>query len=148
MRFVARSVIHCTPERLFAFHELPDVLERLLPPWEQAHVVQSAASLTMGNFAIVKIRIAPLLWTYIESFHAIYEPPHVFEDVQVRGPFRSWRHRHVVEAHADGAQLTDEIDFEPPGGLVGRWLAPRIIVPRMRRGFAYRHEVTRQWCEL
>jgi len=34
MRFTKESVIRATPERVFAFHELPDAFERLMPPWE------------------------------------------------------------------------------------------------------------------
>jgi ligand-binding SRPBCC domain-containing protein len=147
MRFVAESVIRCTPERLFAFHELPDALQRLTPPWEHARIVQSVASLERGNVAIVAIRIAPLLWTRIESMHTIYDPPHKFEDVQVRGPFRSWRHQHLIEPHPDGARLSDIIDVEPPLGILGRWFGPLIIRPRLQRAFKFRHEVTQQWCE-
>lgn len=71
----------------------------------------------------------------------------MFEDVQIEGPFRSWRHRHVIEPHNDGAILRDEIDYEPPLWIVGK-LANRITIePRLRRLFEYRHEVTRRWCE-
>ena len=147
MRFVAKSVIHCTPERLFAFHELPDAFRRLLPPWERIEVIQTAPSLQMGNVTIVRTRIAPLLWVTLESAHTIYDPPHAFEDIQIQGPFKSWRHRHLVEPHEEGAKLTDEIHFEAPGGVVGRLLAPKMVVPRLQKMFEYRHEVTRRWCE-
>jgi ligand-binding SRPBCC domain-containing protein len=71
----------------------------------------------------------------------------MFEDVQVKGPFRSWRHRHIIEAHAEGATLRDEIDYEPPLGFIGRAVAPLLVRKRLQRLFDYRHDVTRQWCE-
>jgi ligand-binding SRPBCC domain-containing protein len=71
----------------------------------------------------------------------------MFEDVQVSGPFKSWRHRHIIERHALGATLRDEIEYEPPLGWLGRLAAPLLIIPRLRRLFEYRHLVTRQWCE-
>jgi hypothetical protein len=46
-----------------------------------------------------------------------------------------------------GTLLRDVITFEPPFGWVGRALAPLIIMPRLRKLFAYRHEVTRAWCQ-
>jgi len=147
MRFVRESVIRAAPERVFAFHELPDALARLTPPWEATRVVEHARDLRPGAKTVVETRvlgIVPVVW---EAEHTAYDPPRMFEDVQRRGPFRSWRHRHVVESHAEGAILRDEIEYEPPLGWLGRLLAPVLVEPRLVRVFAYRHEVTRRWCE-
>jgi ligand-binding SRPBCC domain-containing protein len=147
MRFIAESVIHTTPERLFAFHELPDALSRLMPPSEHARVIQLPRSLRPGERAIVAVRIAPFVWIETESVHTAYDPPWLFEDQQVRGAFGSWHHRHIITADPNGARLRDEIDFTPPLGPLGRLAAPLVILPRLRKMFAYRHEVTRAWCE-
>jgi ligand-binding SRPBCC domain-containing protein len=147
MRFVAESVIRCSPERLFAFHELPDALQRLTPPWETSRVIQAAASLRPGQRAIVEIRVAPFVRIRTEAVHTVYEPPFLFVDEQVRGPFRRWHHRHEIAAEGEGARLTDAIELEPPFGWIGRLFAPWIIFPRLRRLFAFRHEVTRAWCQ-
>lgn len=147
MQFAAASVIRAAPERVFAFHELPDALARLTPPWEKTRIVAAPPSLQPGARAVVEVRVAPLVWRRMESVHTVYEPPFRFEDEQVRGAFRRWHHRHLIAPHEEGALLTDVIDFDPPLGLLGRALAPRLIIPRLRRVFAYRHEVTRAWCE-
>jgi ligand-binding SRPBCC domain-containing protein len=147
MTFVRESIIRATPERVFAFHELPDALERLTPEWEQARVVEAARSLQVGSRAVVETRIfgvVPVRWV---AEHTAYDPPRMFEDVQVRGPFRSWRHRHLVEPHAEGAILRDEIEYAPPLGILGRLVSPLLIEPRLKRLFEYRHRVTREWCE-
>src|SRR5918998_261722 len=86
MRFVKESVIRARPERVFAFHELPDALRRLTPPWERARVVEHAGSLRVGARAIVETRlfgVVPVRWV---ARHTAYDPPHMFEDVQVSGP--------------------------------------------------------------
>jgi ligand-binding SRPBCC domain-containing protein len=145
-RFTARSVIRTTPEALFAFHELPDAFLRLLSPSEKIHVPQVAPSLEIGSRTIVDIRIG-FLYVRFESLHTAYDPPHSFEDQQVRGPFKRWRHRHIVEPHPDGALLIDDIAYTPPFGLLGRLINPIIIKPRLRRVFAFRHRVTREYCE-
>ena len=147
MQFVKESVIRATPESVFEFHERPDVLTLLLPPWESARVVQPAKISEVGSQAIVETRIlGPIKMRWVAQ-HTVYDPPHIFEDVQVKGPFRSWRHRHVVEAHVNGALLRDLIDYKPPLGFLGRAFAPLLVEPRLRRLFDYRHEVTRKWCE-
>jgi ligand-binding SRPBCC domain-containing protein len=147
MEFVKECVIRAAPERVFAFHELPDALARLTPPWESVRVVQAASNLRVGAIAIVETRLFGLLPARWVSRHSAYEPPRMFEDVQVSGPFRSWRHKHLVEPHENGALLRDEIEYEPPLGPLGRVAAPFVIVPRLRRLFEYRHRVTREWCE-
>jgi ligand-binding SRPBCC domain-containing protein len=146
MRFTARSVIRTSAEQLFAFHELPDAFLRLLPRGEKIRVIQSAPSLNAGSRTIVEIRIG-FVWVTFESLHTAYDPPHSFEDEQVRGPFRSWRHRHIVEPHPDGAMLIDDIEYTPPFGLLGRIVDGILIKPRLRKVFAFRHRVTRDYCE-
>lgn len=147
MKFVKESVIRASPERVFGFHEQPDVLSLLIPPWESARVIQPAKISEVGTEAIVETKVfGPITARWVAQ-HTIYDPPHMFEDVQLKGPFRSWRHRHVVEPHADGAILRDEIDYEPPFGFLGRVVAPMLVQKRLQKLFDYRHEVTRRWCE-
>ena len=147
MRFVKESVIRATPERVFAFHELPDALERLTPPWEKARIVEAARSLEVGARAVVETRIGGFIPARWVALHTAYNPPQMFEDVQVKGPFKSWRHRHIIEPHVEGATLRDDIEYEPPAWIFGRLAAPFLIEPRLQRLFDYRHRVTREWAE-
>lgn len=147
MRFVKESVIRATPERVFAFHELPDVMLRLLPPWESSRVIEHVPGLQIGSRAVIETKLFGLFTVRWEALHTAYEPPRMFEDVQVKGPFKSWRHRHIIEPCEEGARLRDEIEYEPPLGLLGKWGAPLLIVPRLQKLFDYRHRVTREWCE-
>ena len=147
MQFVKQSVIRATPERVFEFHEQADVLALLLPPWETARVIQAARISEVGSQAIIETNVfGPFKVRWVAE-HTLYDPPHLFEDIQVKGPFRSWRHRHIIESHRDGALLRDQIDYEPPLGVLGRAIAPLLVERRLRKLFDYRHEVTRQWCE-
>lgn len=139
--------MRATPERVFAFHEQAGALALLTPPWERARVVRSARISEVGSVAIVETRLFgffPVRWL---ARHTVYDPPRVFEDVQERGPFRRWRHRHIISAHAEGATLRDEIEYEPPLGILGKLAAPFLIRPRLEKLFDYRHQVTREWCE-
>jgi ligand-binding SRPBCC domain-containing protein len=147
MRFVKESFIRAAPERVFAFHELPDALARLTPPWERTRVLSAAPDLRVGSRAIVETRLIGLLPLRWVAEHTAYDPPRMFEDMQVKGPFRKWVHRHRVVPNENGSLLRDEIEFEPPLGPLGRPASPVFIEPRLRRLFDYRHRVTREWCE-
>lgn len=140
MKFVHESRIHASVERVFAFHELPDALARLTPPWEHLRLVQHAPSLHVGARTIINVRILPFVWVRTESVHTLCDPPFAFEDEQVRGPFLRWHHRHACTPVDGGTMLTDTIDFAAPVPAV-------LLLPRLRKVFAYRHEVTRAWCE-
>lgn len=147
MEFVKESLIRASAERVFAFHELPDALERLMPPWEKTRLLEHPRGLRVGSRAVIEtrlFRLVPVRWVAV---HMAYDPPRMFEDVQESGPFQSWRHRHLIAPHAGGAVLRDEIEFEPPFGAAGGMLAPLLVVPRLRRLFEYRHAVTSAWCE-
>ncbi|MDT7541321.1 MAG: hypothetical protein QOE33_1225 [Acidobacteriota bacterium] len=146
-RFIKESLIHATPERVFAFHEQPGALALLTPPWERARVIQSARISEVGSVAVVEtrlFRLVPVRWV---ARHTAYDPPRSFEDVQESGPFCRWRHRHIIIPHREGATLRDEIDYEPPFRFFGRLVEPFLIRPRLAKLFGHRHAVTRKWCE-
>jgi ligand-binding SRPBCC domain-containing protein len=145
--FVKESVINASPERVFAFHELPDAFGRLMPPWERATIVQAAPNLLPGARAIVETRVLGLFRFRWVAEHTLYDPPRMFQDVQLSGPFKRWQHTHIVTSQAEGATLRDEIEYEAPLGPLGRLMAPVVIVPRLVKLFEYRHRVTKEWCE-
>jgi ligand-binding SRPBCC domain-containing protein len=147
MQFVKESLMRASAERVFAFHELPDALERLMPPWETAKVIQRADISVVGSRAIIETQVVGPIKVRWVAEHTCYEPPHMFEDVQIEGPFRRWRHRHLIDDHPEGTLLRDEIDYEPPFGALGRAVAPLLIDRRLMRLFDYRHRVTREWAE-
>lgn len=147
MRFVKESVINSSPERVFAFHELPDAFERLVPPWENVRLIEKAEISKVGSRAVIEQRIFGIVPSRWVAEHTVYDPPRSFEDVQISGPFTAWRHRHIVEPHAEGAVLRDEIEFVPPLKAIGKLAASILIVPRLEKMFDFRHQATKQWCE-
>ncbi|MDH3530905.1 MAG: cyclase, partial [Acidobacteriota bacterium] len=60
-KFEKETIIKAKPERVFAFHELPDAFERLIPPWEAARVVQKADITKIGSQAIIEQKLFGLL---------------------------------------------------------------------------------------
>ena len=57
MRFVKESVIRCPPERVWAFHELPDAFQRLVPPWGKVRVVKQANISEIGSKTIIEGKV-------------------------------------------------------------------------------------------
>lgn len=80
----------------------------------------------------------PLKWaTLIES----WGPPHQFVDVQLRGPYRVWRHTHRFVSEAAGTRIVDDVEYELPLGPLGRLVDALWARREVARIFGYRAEV-------
>lgn len=147
MQFVKETVIHASPQAVFAFHQRADAFEMLIPPWEKARIIERADISVIGSRAIIETRLFGLVPVRWVAEHTAFDPPRMFEDVQISGPFSSWRHKHIVLPHLEGAMLRDEIEFEPPMSVLGKLAAPFAIVPKLEKMFGYRHQVTKEAVE-
>jgi ligand-binding SRPBCC domain-containing protein len=147
MKFIKETEINAPPRAIFAFHELPNAFEMLIPPWENARIIQKADISVIGSRAIIETKIFGLFPSRWVAEHTKYEPPTMFEDVQISGPFKSWRHQHIILTTENGGILRDEIDFEPPYSVLGSFAAPIVIVPKLEKMFEYRHKITKEFCE-
>ncbi len=79
----------------------------------------------------------PLRW---ETEIARWDPPHGFEDIQLSGPYRLWRHAHRFEPVDGGTRMTDIVRYALGFGIAGR-LAHRLAVRRnLEQIFDYRCE--------
>jgi ligand-binding SRPBCC domain-containing protein len=147
MRFVKETRIAATPAQVFAFHESPGALRRLTPPWEAVEVVEGGNSLKPGSRVVMKTRLGPIGLRWVAE-HTEYEPGVMFADRQVSGPFASWYHRHrFLDDGCGGCLLRDEVDYEPPFGVLGRWLGQRFLERKLTRLFNYRHAETTRLVE-
>ncbi|MEZ6065668.1 MAG: SRPBCC family protein [Planctomycetaceae bacterium] len=147
LKFVRRVHIDAPPDEVFAFHEHPDALRQLIPPWENMRPVESDGSLTVGSRVVLAGRVlkfVPVRWVAV---HTEYDPPRLFADRQESGPFAYWYHRHRVEADGGGALLIDEVDYELPLGGMGRWFGDWLVRRQLEAMFAYRHETTKRVVE-
>lgn len=147
MKFVKESHIDAPPEEVFAFHESPAALERLIPPWENMRVVESAGSLEVGSRVVLRGRVGPLPVQWVAE-HMEYDPPTLFADRQVSGPFASWYHRHHCLGDGEGGTLLrDEVEYTLPLGWLGQLCGGWFIRGKLERMFEYRHDTTRKLIE-
>ena len=87
-------------------------------------------------------------WQTLVAEHVEYEPGRMFADRMLKGPFKSWLHRHIVTPRSpEQCVLTDDIEYELPLGLPGRIVGAPIARWQLQKMFDYRHEVTRRACE-
>ena len=133
-------------ETVFAFHQRPDALEKLTPPPQRVELIHREGGLQAGARVELRLRFGPFSKRWI-ALHTEYAQNRRFVDIQIEGPFRSWRHRHEFTPERGGTRLTDSVDFELPGGRFPELLFGWLIRAQMEKMFAFRHAVTRRECE-
>lgn len=146
-QYVKQTRIHASPDVVFRFHESPDALQHLIPPWENMKLVKSDGSLQPGSQVVLcgSLGVIPIQWIAI---HTEYDPPRLFADRQEAGPFASWYHRHrFLDDGQGGTLLRDEVEYAVPLGVIGRWLGGWLVSRKLEAMFAYRHEKTRSLIE-
>ncbi len=147
MQFVKESRIAAPPARVFAFHESPGALQRLTPPWEKVRVEEGGTSIEVGSRVVLVTRLGPIPLRWVAE-HYEYDPPRLFADRQLSGPFAKWEHRHeFLDDGAGGTILRDSVEYEVPLGALGRLFGGGFVRSKLRKMFEYRHQATRRIVE-
>ncbi|MEM9999077.1 MAG: TIGR01777 family oxidoreductase, partial [Bacteroidota bacterium] len=148
--FTRDIAVPAPADALFAWHERPGAFDRLSPPWQPV-TLQHFEGIRDGQRAVIDMPLGPgpLTLTWIAE-HRDYRPstapdePGSFTDVQIEGPFASWRHTHrMLPEEAEASTLRDEIVYELPASRVTQPLGGWLAKGELDRVFAYRHRVTR-----
>jgi ligand-binding SRPBCC domain-containing protein len=144
-------------ERVFAFFSDPENLPRIMPaasgtvllsmervaaPVPSGTVNSKAAGI--GSTLVTSFRVVPFLPLRREWIARIteFEWNHHFADVQQKGPFKSWHHRHEFAASLKdgqmGTTIRDVIDYEIGFGVLGRLAGALFVRRQLERTFQER----------
>jgi ligand-binding SRPBCC domain-containing protein len=151
-------------ERVFLFFANPGNLPRIMPPQtgtelvrlklvpppgiaaESATITDRAPLAGVGSEIVTSFRVVPFLpfraqWTALITE---FEWNRHFADVQQRGPFKSFHHRHELREETRnqvrGTVVRDVIEYEVGFSLLGE-LAQKLFVSRqLQRTFTYRQQ--------
>jgi ligand-binding SRPBCC domain-containing protein len=147
-------------ERVFAFFSNPENLPRVMPPASATKVIAihrapppppatgtaNDKAAGVGTTIVTSFRVFPALPFRARWIARIteFEWNHFFADVQEKGPFKEWHHRHhfVAQARegAPGTLVRDVIDYEVGFGFAGV-IANSLLVRRQMEGtFAERQQ--------
>ncbi len=145
--FEKRTRIQAPPAVVFAFHERPDALSLLLPPWERARIVERKGGLETGARTVIETYIGPVKQRLV-AVHTAYEKGRMFQDTVVEGPFARWVHTHTMDPDGEGGTwLVDSIEYELPLGPLGAFFGGRFARQKLEKMFEFRHAVTKKTCE-
>lgn len=138
----AQHVPRPLPE-IFDFFSRAENLEVLTPPWLNFKILgvkpQPVQQGTLINYSL-RVHGIPLRWT---SEIVEWEPPHRFVDLQLRGPYKVWRHEHRFEADDGGTLIADTINLALPLGVLGQIAYKIKVKSDVQEVFAFRENKIR-----
>jgi ligand-binding SRPBCC domain-containing protein len=118
------------------------LLNRMPPPGITAN---KAAG--VGSTIVTSFRVFPFLPIRTQWVARIveFEWNHHFADVQDKGPFKSWHHRHEfdcdVRGEINGTLVRDVIDYEVGFGFLGSIINDLFVRRQMEQTFAQRQGI-------
>ena len=129
-------------EQAYAWHARPGAIDRLKPPWQRLEVIEPLPEMANGARTVFRIRQGPVAIRWVAD-HEEVEPGRGFTDVQTRGPFAFWRHRHGFEPIDDtSCLLRDSIRYRLPLGPLGKLFGGALLRRDLDRMFHFRHALT------
>lgn len=137
--FVRHQVIPLPLAKTFEFYADARNLERITPPFLKFEIVGTPPHpLVAGSTIDYMLRLHGIRIRWRTRITRM-DPPHGFEDVQDRGPYRVWHHTHTFRALTPATTLvSDDVAYALPAGFLGSLVAGRKILRDLDVIFAFR----------
>lgn len=132
------SVVPVGREELFAWHASPEALGRIMAHRPGFRLVSHEGHIRPGARVVVEDRVfgVPVRMAFR---HAVYDPPRLFAEEMVEGPFSHFLHEHLFEEAEGGTRMTDRIAFSLPWWFGGEVACALVAAPMLRARFRSRH---------
>ena len=132
---------------VFDFFAEAQNLERITPPELRFRITRAPEAIREGALIEYTLRLfgVPFGW---RTEIATWDPPNLFVDQQLRGPYRIWHHTHTFTdapeaSGAPGTRIHDAVRYALPLWPVGEVALP-LVRAQVRRIFAYRERAIRR----
>jgi ligand-binding SRPBCC domain-containing protein len=128
---------------VFDYLARPANLVQLAPAEMRLDLVRAPDRLQLGSVMHWKARRMGISQALVNEVTAFEEAVLIAEE-QRQGPFKRWAFVHRFEATALGTCITEELTYEPPGGLLGMLVTAEMIQRELEKLFAYREQRLRE----
>lgn len=121
-------------------------LPSISDPELKLNVIQADSEVTAGGLIEFSITAYGLKQSMQHRYVEVSDSEIVAE--QIEGPTRAWKHRQTITDHGDGScTLTDTIEFEPPGGMLGFVMTEQKIRESVEEGMEFRYSALKEILE-
>ena len=145
-QLVTSQLLSIDQKEAFEFFEDPRNLYAITPPWLDFRLLAKDSNPGVNENAefdyTIKFMGVKIFW---RSRIVDYKPPERFTDIQLKGPYKSWVHAHVLEEVPEGTLMRDEVTYRlhiPTLPLHSLFIRKRLIDI-----FTYRSRKIAAWAE-
>ena len=135
------QVINRPIEEVFAFFSKPENLA-VITPEKLGFKILTPTPIEMNKGRLIDYLIhlmgIPVHWRTIITD---YDPPHMFIDQQLKGPYSLWHHTHTFKKIKNGGEIKDHIIYSIPFGWIGQLLHKFWIKKDLNNIFSHRKKV-------
>jgi ligand-binding SRPBCC domain-containing protein len=131
-------------QEVFAFFSQAENLEAITPSWMHFKILAvTPEPIQQGTLIQYSLRLhgIALRWT---SEIVVWDPPHRFVDLQLRGPYKLWRHEHRFDECEGGTRITDTVNLALPFGVLGQLAYRARVRSEVHKIFAFREKKIRE----
>lgn len=132
-------------DKAWEFFSSPNNLALLTPKEMDFKVLKNPGD-HIYNQMIIDYTVKPLLGIPLHWRTEILDVEEMveFTDIQLRGPFKLWKHRHQFVTTTDGVLVKDLVHYELPFSIIGQLVHSLFIRKRIEEIFSYRKQVLEQ----
>jgi ligand-binding SRPBCC domain-containing protein len=139
---VMPSIVVChsyrvDPAVLLDFFRRPANLAALAPAELNLVLVEAPLVVEIGSRFVVDVRRWGVRQRIVTEVVSLDDRS--IREEQRKGPFRAWTTDRTFRSVEDGAEVHEQVAFEPPGGMLGMVLTAARIEADLRAALAYRH---------
>lgn len=141
--FKAEQLLPAKMEDVWQFFSSAKKLPLITPPELDFKVLTSLKEEEIYNGMIIEYKVRPLLGiqVYWKTEICEVDKPHRFIDRQLKGPYKTWIHKHSFIETANGVLMKDEVDYELPFKIIGQLTHALIVKQKIEKIFNYRRQV-------
>jgi ligand-binding SRPBCC domain-containing protein len=122
---------------VFEFFSRAVNLESITPSWLRFRLLSEPAEMRAGTVIEYRLRVHGIPFGWVSRIEE-WETNRVFVDVQLRGPYRLWRHRHEFSEALGGTRVVDRVDYALPLGPLGELARVALVRRDLARIFDHR----------
>ena len=136
--FEIQTTLNRPLKEVFPFFANAENLNKVTPPWLKFEILTPLPIvMKVGTIVDYRLRLhgLPIHW---RSEITEWDPPNKFTDVQIKGPYRVWKHEHFFTAEGNQTRMTDRVEYAIPGWIFAPIVHSLFVKRDLEKIFQYR----------
>jgi ligand-binding SRPBCC domain-containing protein len=140
-RLTRTQFLPVTLEEAWSFFSNPNNLGLITPPRLAFEILDDSAGKPMHTGQLIYYRITIFPGVRVRWVTEITQVQEHFQfvDIQRSGPYALWQHTHNFKEVSGGVEMTDQLQYSIPLGLIGRLAHLLFVEKEIKAIFDYRY---------